>query len=130
MKTSCLVSRLDGETILQSLSYVDGPTSEQVTVPTSWVFVCIWGRPRTDWDLQGLFQKDAVGYLLTGIDLDLNRGPGAKSKLSRPPLFLETNIDGVFAAGDIRHGSIKRCATAVGEGATAVSMVHRYLATL
>ncbi len=130
VKTSCTVSSLDGDTALESLAYIHKPTGEMVRVRTSWVFVCIGGRPRTDWDLQGLFQKDTVGYLLTGSDLDLSCGHGAKWKLSRPPLFLETNIDGVFAAGDIRHGSIKRCATAVGEGATAVSMIHQYLATL
>jgi thioredoxin reductase (NADPH) len=77
--------------------------------------------------LPGILQLDASGYILTGPDLRID--DKAHWKLKRPPFFLETNLSGLFAAGDVRHNSIKRCATAVGEGAMAVSMVHQYLAT-
>ena len=72
-------------------------------------------------------QRDASGYLVTGPDLLLN-GTSSKSwPLDRNPYYLETNVPGVFAAGDVRHGSVKRCASAVGEGAMAVTFAHRYL---
>lgn len=70
---------------------------------------------------------DEAGYLVTGPDL-LNGGkPPDGWPLDRSPYYLETNIPGLFAAGDVRHGSVKRCASAVGEGAMAVTFVHRYL---
>jgi thioredoxin reductase (NADPH) len=94
---------------------------------TNFLFLCIGGNPRTDWVPPGILQLDASGYILTGPDLRLN--DKAHWKLKRSPFFLETNLSGLFAAGDVRHNSIKRCATAVGEGAMAVSMVHQYLAT-
>jgi thioredoxin reductase (NADPH) len=127
--TDCTLASLDGEIALERISYRNSRTNETVSVATSWVFICIGGEPRTDWDSKGLLQLDSAGYILTGPDIDLSPDTKAPWKLSRAPLFLETSLHRIFAAGDIRHGSIKRCATAVGEGATAVSMVHRYLAT-
>jgi thioredoxin reductase (NADPH) len=71
--------------------------------------------------------RDELGYLITGHDLQAQDNPQAKWPLDRSPYYLETNIPGLFAAGDVRHGSVKRCASAVGEGAMAVAFAHRYL---
>ena len=71
--------------------------------------------------------RDQAGYLLTGPDLMLRSKPIAEWPLDRSPYYLETNVPGLFAAGDVRHGSVKRFASAVGEGAMAVTFVHRYL---
>lgn len=128
--TDCTLESLDGEAALERISYRNSRTNETSSAATSWVVVCIGGEPRTDWDSQGVLQLDSAGYILTGPDVDVTPNVKAPWRLRRPPLFLETSLDCVFTAGDIRHGSIKRCATAVGEGATAVSMVHQYLAEL
>jgi thioredoxin reductase (NADPH) len=101
----------------------DGATEE---VPAAALFVMIGAEPRTDW-LDGVVERDDQGYILTGHDL---LGPGglpAGWPHRRPPLLLETSIPGVFAAGDVRHRSVKRVASAVGEGAVAVQLVHQYL---
>jgi thioredoxin reductase (NADPH) len=71
--------------------------------------------------------RDEAGYLMTGPDLQTNGHYPPNWPLERDPYYLETNIPGVFAAGDVRHGSVKRCASAVGEGAMAVTFVHRYV---
>ena len=73
-------------------------------------------------------QRDDAGFFLTGPDVRAGGGPGARWKLEREPMFLESSTPGIFFAGDVRHGSIKRVASAVGEGAMAVMQVHRYLA--
>jgi thioredoxin reductase len=84
-------------------------------------------RPtHTDWPTATL-QRDERGFLLTGRDLLRDGRPPRAWPLDRPPLLLETSLPGVFAAGDVRHGSVKRVASAVGEGATAVQLVHHYL---
>ena len=96
------------------------------TVDTSWLFVFIGAEPRTDW-LDGVVARDEPGSSLTGPDLlvDGRRPPGWP--LPRDPYHLETSVPGVFAAGDVRAESVKRVASAVGEGAMAVTLVHRYL---
>jgi thioredoxin reductase (NADPH) len=100
----------------------NGVTEE---VPAAALFVMIGGEPRTDW-LAGV-ERDNRGYILTGHDLLGPNGRPAGWPLRRPPLLLETSIPGVFAAGDVRHRSVKRVASAVGEGAVAVQLVHQYL---
>ncbi|MDP9208671.1 MAG: NAD(P)/FAD-dependent oxidoreductase [Actinomycetota bacterium] len=94
-------------------------------VPAAALFVMIGGEPRTEW-LAGV-ERDDRGYILTGHDLLGPGGTPAGWPLQRPPLLLETSIPGVFAAGDVRHRSVKRVASAVGEGAVAVQLVHQYL---
>jgi thioredoxin reductase (NADPH) len=72
--------------------------------------------------------RDEDGFLVTGPDLARDGRRPQNWNLDREPYYLETNVPGVFAAGDVRHGSVKRCASAVGEGAMAIAFVHRYLA--
>ena len=105
------------------LRHRDTETIEEV--PAAALFVMIGGEPRTEW-LAGV-ERDDRGYVLTGHDLLGPDGTPAGWPLQRPPLLLETSIPGVFAAGDVRHRSVKRVASAVGEGAVAVQLVHQYL---
>ncbi|WBB68113.1 FAD-dependent oxidoreductase [Micromonospora sp. WMMD812] len=111
---------------LERLTLCDGRTGEQRTVDASWLFIFIGAEPRTEW-LDGVLTRDARGFIVTGPDLVSGgqRPPGWS--LSRDPYHLETSLPGVFAAGDVRAESVKRVASAVGEGAMAVSLVHRYL---
>ncbi|WP_245679097.1 FAD-dependent oxidoreductase [Actinomadura hibisca] len=102
---------------------LDGPDGAR-EVPAHWLFVFIGAEPRTDW-LDGAVERDAHGYLLTGPDL--RPADRDDPRPARAPYFLETSMPGVFAAGDVRADSIKRVASAVGDGAMAVAMVHRYL---
>jgi thioredoxin reductase (NADPH) len=95
-------------------------------VPATALFVMIGAEPRTEW-LAGSVERDDRGYLLTGHDLLRAGKPPAGWPRLRPPLLLETSIPGVFAAGDVRYRSVKRVASAVGEGAVAVQLVHDYL---
>jgi thioredoxin reductase (NADPH) len=90
-------------------------------------FVFIGALPRTDW-LAGVLARDEAGFILTGPDV-LQRGRPVGWPEPRDPYLLETSVPGIFAAGDVRHGSIKRVASGVGEGAMAVAFVHQYLAT-
>ena len=86
----------------------------------------IGAEPRTGW-LAGCVERDSNGFILTGRDLYRTGRRPEGWPLERLPLLLETSIPGVFAAGDVRHRSIKRVASAVGEGATAIQLVHEYL---
>jgi thioredoxin reductase (NADPH) len=94
------------------------------------VFVCIGGTPHTEWCPREHIRTDAAGYILTGQDLLVDGDRAEDWPLDRDPLPLETSRAGVFAAGDVRHGSTKRVAAAVGEGAMAASLVFRRLAEL
>ncbi|CAA9295334.1 MAG: Thioredoxin reductase [uncultured Actinomycetospora sp.] len=96
-------------------------------VPTNWLFVYIGASPRTDW-LGSSVARDGRGFVLTGQDLLLSSA-AVPWPLARAPFALETSLPGVFAAGDVRQDSMKRVASAVGEGAMAIYLVHRYLAT-
>ena len=126
--TQTEVTALEGSDTLQAVLLTNRQTGASRRIETHWVFVCIGGAPRTEWAVQAGVTRDEAGYLVTGPDLlrDDQRPDGWP--LDRPPYYLETNIPGLFAAGDVRHGSVKRCASAVGEGAMAVMFVHRYLA--
>jgi thioredoxin reductase (NADPH) len=100
------------------------------TRPARALFICIGGEPRTGWAADSGVRTDARGYIITGPDL-LDRGERpADWPLDRDPLALETSVPGLFAAGDVRHGSTKRVAGAVGEGSMAVVLAHRRLEEL
>lgn len=105
---------------LERLVLEDGGRARR-TVPATGLFVLIGAEPRTGW-LPTALARDDRGFLLTGPDLGLAQWP-----LERPPLLLETSIPGVFAAGDVRQGSVKRVVAAAGEGALAIQLCHRYL---
>lgn len=112
-----------GEDHLETLTLLNNKTGETTDVPASWLFAFIGAAPRTDW-LDGTLERDDRGFLLAGPDLGTSP-PGWD--LERAPYHLETNLPGVFVAGDVRADSVKRVASAVGEGAMAVTLVHRYL---
>jgi thioredoxin reductase (NADPH) len=116
-----------GRQRLEGLTLRDRHTGATRTVAASAVFILIGAEPRTDW-LDGVVERDERGYLLTGRDLLRDGRPPTSWSLERPPLLLETSLPGVFAAGDVRYRSVKRVASAVGEGSIAVQLVHEYLA--
>jgi thioredoxin reductase (NADPH) len=111
---------------LERLSLHDARTGTTETVPAAALFILIGAQPRTQW-LAGALQADERGFLLTGPDLLQGGQPPAGWPLDRLPMPLETSLPGVFAAGDVRHRSIKRVASAVGEGSIAIQFVHDYL---
>jgi thioredoxin reductase (NADPH) len=112
---------------LEAATLADGASGSQDEVAVNWMFVFIGASPRTDW-LGSDVVRDAKGFIVTGQDL-LVSSPTAWTE-ARSPLTLETSVPGVFAAGDVRLGSMKRVASAVGEGAMSVYLVHRYLAMM
>jgi thioredoxin reductase (NADPH) len=122
------ITALNGDRVLREITIRNNVTGEKRAVPANWLFLCLGGVPNTQWAAAVGIVRDGLGYLVTGPDLILKGGRPKNWTLNRDPYFLETNMPGVFAAGDVRYGSIKRFASAVGEGAMAVSFVHRYLA--
>jgi thioredoxin reductase (NADPH) len=122
------VTALEGDRILEAVVLTNTLTGERRRIETHWLFLCIGGVPRTEWAAAAGVERDEAGYLITGPDLLRNGRAPDDWPLDRPPFYLETNVPGLFAAGDVRHGSVKRCASAVGEGAMAVTFAHRYLA--
>jgi len=117
-----------GDGHLEWITLADRTTGATERVETNWVFIFIGASPRTDW-LGDVVARDERGFVLTGNDL-AGRKDGPRWPLSRSPFVLETSVPGVFAAGDVRLDSMKRVASAVGEGAMSVYFVHRYLATI
>ncbi len=120
------VAEVHGETHLEEISVLCSDTNKVERVPASAMFIFIGALPRTDW-LGPLVERDDRGFLLTGPDL-MQGGQRPKGwVLDRDPFLLETNVPGIFAVGDVRHGSVKRVASGVGEGSVAVQFIHQYL---
>ncbi len=115
-----------GETSLEAISIANSQTGETKTVAATSLFIFIGAVPRTDW-LEGVLERDNRGFILTGQDLKQHGTRPKGWTLERDPFLLETNIPGVFAVGDVRHNSIKRVASGVGEGSICVQFVHQYL---
>jgi thioredoxin reductase (NADPH) len=126
VRTGTVVDAAHGTGRLQRLTLRDTKTGETEDVDAQWMFVFIGAAPLTDW-LDGTVLRDERGFILAGPDLTADGRPPAGWELDRPPYHLETNVPGVFVAGDARAESAKRVASAVGEGAMAVMLVHRYL---
>ncbi|MGB0036144.1 MAG: FAD-dependent oxidoreductase [Candidatus Acidiferrales bacterium] len=119
---------LEGDTHLERVAWQDKASGETSTHDIRHVFIMAGASPRTEW-LRGCLAMDNKGFIVTGRDLD-NAAEAPAWKLARSPQMLETSLPGVFAVGDVRSGNVKRVASAVGEGAIAIHLVHRALAEL
>jgi thioredoxin reductase (NADPH) len=115
-----------GQQRLERLSLCDTRTGTVEEVPANFLFVFIGAAPCTEW-LDGVIERDPQGFLLTGPDLLVGGKRPTGWPLGRDPYYLEGSVPGIFAAGDVRANSVKRVASAVGEGAMAIQLVHRYL---
>ncbi len=125
--THASVVEVHGDTHLEEISVLCTDTNKTERVPAGSMFIFIGALPRTDW-MGDTIERDDRGFILTGPDLiqGENKRP-KKWSLERDPFLLETNVPGIFAVGDVRHGSVKRVASGVGEGSVAVQFIHQYL---
>ena len=124
--THASVAEVHGSTRLEEISVLCTDTNKIERVPASSMFIFIGALPSTDW-LAGTVDRDERGFLMTGPDV-MQGGQRPKGwSLDRDPFLLETNVPGIFAVGDVRHGSVKRVASGVGEGSVAVQFIHQYL---
>ena len=120
------VAEVHGDTHLEEISFLCSDTGKLERVPANAMFIFIGAMPQTEW-LYGFVERDNLGFVLTGPEL-MRDGQRPKGwALDRDPFLLETNVPGIFAVGDVRHGSVKRVASGVGEGSVAVQFIHQYL---
>src|SRR5580704_15742532 len=127
VQTRSSVVEVHGETRLTGLTILCSTTGVKEQVPATSLYIFIGAQPRTEW-LGNLIERDERGFILSGPDL-LRGGKRPPSwTLDRDPGLLETNVPGIFVVGDVRHGSVKRVASGVGEGAVVVQFMHQYLA--
>jgi len=126
VETHSQVVEAHGDTHLEAISILCSSSGETTTVPTNMLSIFIGAEPNTDW-LSGVVERDERGFILTGPDLVRDGKQPAGWPLARNPYWPETSVPGIFAAGDVRHGSVKRVASGVGEGSIAVQFTHQYL---
>ncbi len=126
VRTRCEVIGAQGDGHLQAITICDSKEGLSTTVECGYLFVFIGAEPRTDW-LGTSVARDERGFVYTGPDLLANGTRPKGWDRERDPFYLECSVPGIFAAGDVRANSVKRVASAVGEGAMAVTLVHRYL---
>jgi len=120
---------IEGTKKLETITLKNKEKGESVTEKADAVFIFIGATPSTE--ITGnLIQKDEDNFICTGPDLFLGGNRPKNWTLQRDPFILETNVSGIFAAGDVRHGAIRRVASAVGQGAVAVELIHKYLETV
>jgi thioredoxin reductase (NADPH) len=120
------VAEVHGEDHLEAITIECGRTNTRERVNAGALFTFIGAQPGTDW-LDGVVARDEHGFVLTGPSLMRDGKPPRSWTLERDPGLLETSVPGVFAVGDVRHGSVKRVASGVGEGSIAIQFVHQYL---
>jgi thioredoxin reductase (NADPH) len=125
LHTHSVITKLEGEHHLENISWHNQQTGETTQKPVRHLFLMLGAEPNTDW-LRDCIELDDKGFVLTGVSL-MEQGLWSES---RSPMMLETSLPGVFAAGDVRSGSIKRVASAVGEGSMTINHVHQHLADL
>lgn len=118
------VAEVHGETSLEGLTLLKNQTGEKEKVATKSLFIFIGAKPETEW-LDGVLARDERGFVYAGADL---KKSDSFKGWNRDPFLLETSVPGIFVAGDVRHNSVKRVASGVGEGSIAIMFVHRYLA--
>jgi thioredoxin reductase (NADPH) len=126
VRVSTDVVELHGDDHLEAITLCNSATRTVETVRAGYMFVFIGAEPRTEW-LDGVIERDRRGFVLTGPDLLVEGNRPRGWDLDRDPYFLEGSVPGVFAAGDVRANSVKRVASAVGEGAMAIQLIHGYL---
>jgi thioredoxin reductase (NADPH) len=127
--TRTVVKEVRGNDRLEAITLADLASGETREVPADAVFIFIGQAPRTE-ILANLVERDSQGFVLTDHDIMVSRRRPQSWTVDREPYPYETSVPGIFAAGDARHGSGKRVASAVGEGSVTISMVHRYLQTV
>jgi thioredoxin reductase (NADPH) len=126
VQTGSQVVEVHGDTHLEAISIRTVDSANVATVPTNLLSIFIGAEPNTDW-LSGLVERDERGFILTGADLVRDGKKPTGWQLERNPYWVECSVPGIFAAGDVRHGSVKRVASGVGEGSIAVQFTHQYL---
>ncbi len=124
--THSSVIEVKGESSLEAIAIANEQTGEKQIIPATSLFIFIGAKPQTDW-LDGLVERDSQGFILSGPALLRDRERPRGWSLERNPFLLETSVPGIFVAGDVRYGSVKRVASGVGEGSIAVQFIHQYL---